>query len=90
MERVSIAESVAASVCWLARFRHGEIAAVANGVSYWHKRACRFCETPMDELIALADLSRIPAEELKAWERLPAKARAARVYEAQEDPWWTK
>ena len=82
-----VAEVVAASICWLRRMR-GAAAVVDDKAGYWHRAGCRFCSVPLEELIESADIARCDPDAVKAWERLPRKARAARIYEAQEEPWW--
>lgn len=91
VEQVTPAEAIAASMCWLARFRYGEEgAAIEKGVNFWHRKACRFCSLPASELLTTYSLERVDQADLKAFQRLDRKARAARVYEAQEEPWWLR
>lgn len=82
-----VAEVVAASMCYLARFKTGA-KPVDERTTFWHQRRCRFCDVADDELMKLADLGRCDPAAIEAWGRLPRKARAARIYEAQEKPWW--
>jgi hypothetical protein len=86
------AEAVAAALCWLARFRHGALGSAYEGVmeagGYWHKANCRFCDLAPDVLIAAYNITRVDADALKAFNALPRPARAARIREAQEVPWY--
>ena len=98
----SPAEACAASLCWLARFKVGvklagepggdRIAAKVEG--YWHNKACRYCPVPLGELIRRIQLANTALEaevdrrSLEAFQRLPPKARTARVREAQEVAWY--
>lgn len=108
------ADRAAAGFCWLARWRNGAGAAslsarVDEQVSFWHPGRCRWCSTPLAELMArlettaphvgphgqggtrLVGCAGCEEEHLNAtFSALPAKARAARVREAQEEPWWTE
>lgn len=89
-----VAEAIAAGVCWLARWNegHGLRAAIggetADQVGYWHRVGCRFCSVELDELLALTDLTRCRPDELKWWKAQDRRTRAAKIYEAQEAPWW--
>jgi hypothetical protein len=91
-EGVSAAEAIAASLCWLARFRWGELGATYSGVlegtTYWHKANCRFCTKPTEDLITTYGLDRVEATQLKAFKELSRSTRAARIREAQEVPWY--
>ena len=84
-----VAETIAAAICYLERFKSG-IGPVESRAGYWHKRTCRFCTVPMAELLELSRLERCDPGQVKQWEHMPRKARAARIYEAQEDPWWNE
>lgn len=96
---LSAAEACAASLCWLSRFRFGSAVAGTTGGDriaqkvdgYWHRGKCRWCAKPLPELMALitttlADPSFAASEA--AFKRLDGRARAARVREAQESPWY--
>lgn len=98
---VSPAEAIAASLCWLSRFKLNSIRAEPGGAriaskveNYWHDRTCRYCDTPAPELMARINRANaaLDIEEdersLRAFKQLPPKARAARVREAQEVPWY--
>lgn len=84
-----VAEVIAASICWLERFKSG-IGPVESRAGYWHKGTCRFCTIPLEELLAMSDLERCDPGQVEQWQRMPRKQRAARIYEAQEDPWWNE
>lgn len=90
-----VAEVIAASLCWLARWNEGEGVRAAVGrstadqVGFWHRLECRFCGVKdLNELLALGDLSRCRPDELRWWNTQDRRTRAAKVYEAQEAPWW--
>ena len=92
-----VAEAIAASLCWLSRWNNGQSLAAAidnpvidGQVGFWHRKSCRFCPVPLDEVLARADLGRCDPDELKWWRQQDRKVRAAKVYEAQEEPWWEK
>lgn len=96
-ERCSPAESIAASLCWLARFQHGDLAksvggdigaAINKGVGYWHRAGCRFCAKPMEELLTKYGTGNIAPGAMGEFMALERKARAARIREAQEVPWY--
>lgn len=97
------AETVAASCCWLARFKmaptigadEGGRRIVTKVESYWHNKACRYCRTPLEELMAKIEAANrefATTEEgkraLSSFRHLPEKARTAKVREAQEAPWY--
>jgi hypothetical protein len=83
---VSPAEAVAASICLLARFRHGDAGRAYDGIG--HKPSCRFCDIPEATLVEQYGIERVMASQLKAFRALPPRARAAAVTEAQEAPWY--
>lgn len=82
----SAAEVVAASVCYLARC-WTEPGVLANTITAHHPAICRFCKTPLEELVAIATEGPDPHSRA-AFVALPAKAQFARVREAAEPPWW--
>lgn len=87
------ADAIAASLCWLARNRHGDLAktisdAVDKGVGYWHKAGCRFCRMPMEELLTKYGLANVEPGSYADFTALDRKARAARIREAQEVQWY--
>lgn len=93
----SPAESAAASLCWLARFKvrahfHGDrgIDRIGSKVDqYWHDKPCRFCRVPMDELMTMIEAANasLPPETVQAFARLDRNVRTAKVREAQEESW---
>lgn len=95
---MTVAEVIAASLCWLDRFKltrattaGGASRAQAQIESYWHATTCRYCPVKMEELMAkiVAETGRPEWEKREAeFKRLDRKARAARVREAQEEPWY--
>lgn len=93
---VTAAEAVAASLCWLARFKNGEDLGrlaggpVATQLDYWHKPGCRFCDKPVGELLTTYGVGQVSPEAMKAWSSLSRPARAARIREAQEVPWYER
>jgi len=85
------ADVVAASVCYLARWRSANEEAtpqkLAERVSYYHPVHCRFCSSSAKDLLEIA--RRGPdAGTLAEWSRLSHAARLARIREAQAPPWW--
>lgn len=100
---VSPAESAAASLCWLARFKlrakyHGDKGIERIGVKvdqFWHDKPCRYCKVPMEELMTrinranadLLDPLGRPIGAALAFNRLSPAARTQRVREAQEENW---
>lgn len=98
MSDMSPAETAAASLCWLARFKLTPINGTPGGAriaskveSFWHAKPCRFCAVPMPELLAsveAANRSLAGSDTLRAFNRLPRDARTAKVREAQEEPWY--
>ena len=91
------AEIVAASRCYLARWRsravlHGTVteAVTERVATFWHEGTCRFCKESMDALLAVCRTSIDPATEQlrRQFASLPPAARLARVREAQAEPWW--
>jgi hypothetical protein len=83
---ISAAEAIAASICWLARFRHGAAGPAYDGIG--HKPSCRFCAMPEDTLVEHYAIERVQASQLKAFRALPPAARAKAISEAQEEPWY--
>jgi len=89
-----VATAIAASLCWLWRWNDGMGTRAAVGrdtadqVGFWHRDNCRFCSTELSELLRIADLNGCDPEQLRWWNSLERKARAAKVYEAQEADWW--
>jgi hypothetical protein len=92
VDGISAAEAIAASLCWLARDRYGDAAMIGDvnleAVGYWHRGNCRFCTKPMDELVTTYNVSNVLADQLSAFLSLSRPARAARIREAQEKPWY--
>lgn len=84
------ADRVAASICWLARWRGqapvGAEAALGRAQER-HPVPCRYCGVPLDELVKLIRAPR-DAKAESAFEALDRKAQYARVREAQDPPWW--
>jgi hypothetical protein len=89
---ISPAEAIAASMCWLARFRHGDAAMIGevnlDNIGYWHRAGCRFCTKPMNELVTTFAIGRCEKGSMAAFNALSKSARAARIREAQEVPWY--
>lgn len=89
---VSAADAIAASLCWLARFRHGDAAMIGEvnleSVGYWHRGGCRFCSKPMEDLLTTYGLGQVQPDQMRAFKELSKQARAARIREAQEVPWY--
>ena len=84
------ADIVAASVCYLARWRKAPAsakAALERVETFWHPDRCRFCDTSLAELLAMCREPR-DAASVRAFQSLPPLARVARVREAQQPPWW--
>lgn len=95
MTILSVPETIAASLCWLSRWNLaraiGPHRAVEQVEGYWHRGTCRFCPRPLEELMADVNAtinSERFAEQERLFKRLPGPARAARVREAQERPWY--
>lgn len=94
---VAPAETVAASLCWLARFKvrqhfHGDRGTDRIGSQvdqFWHNKPCRFCTIDMDTLIAAVNASNaaMTEEQRRSFERLDRSAKTAKVREAQEESW---
>lgn len=97
----SVAEIVAASICYLARWHsrsalHGHagveiptLQVTERVESFWHRKRCRFCNLDKEPLLEIARRSRhIPPAVLATWNDLSKPARLARISEAQEPPWW--
>lgn len=91
---MSPAESIAASLCWLARMRPGRTLGPESAdqvTGYWHRSSCRFCKTKPEDLMAQITTSQADPrydEAVVAFERLPRAARAARVREAMTEAWY--
>lgn len=88
--RITVADAVAAGLCWLARWRGGKAQEITDQVGYYHRSTCRFCTMPLEELLPMTDLTRCSKEELSWWISATKSTRAARIFEAQEPPWWDK
>ena len=91
--RCTPAEAIAASLCWLARDRHGEqlgktAGEVVNKGIAQHRPNCRFCRMPKEELLTTYGLSNVEPGTYKAFTDLSPKARWARIREAQEVQWF--
>jgi hypothetical protein len=87
----SVAEAVAAGICWLARWQTARPdfrVDLGKGVGFYHRDGCRFCAMSPDELLTLSDLSKFSNAQLTSWAKASRKTRAARIYEAQGEPWW--
>ena len=96
------AESCAAAYCWLARWRTGQPASPLDTRfeevdRLWHGVSCRFCDTPLPELMDMIDeakdlLEREPTSpQQAAWasfKKLSHKDRVNRIREAQQRPWY--
>ena len=90
MNTTPIPDIVAASVCYLARWRKAPAsakAALERVETFWHPDRCRFCDTSLDELLAVCREPR-DAGAIRVFQSLPPNARVARVREAQQPPWW--
>lgn len=99
---VSPAEAIAASLCWLNRFKsqlpagNGPRRIASKVEGYWHDKACRYCPVPAAELMVrintamhdLHDEQGRPTATLDAFERLRSPAKTAKVREAQEGAWF--
>lgn len=86
------AELVAASICWLSRWR-GPMSStmVLAKAERLHPDRCRFCTVPMESLIRdiTADRALIGSDPAFIdFEKLNRRARFARVRQEQEDNWW--
>lgn len=94
-------ESVAAAYCWLARWsgntRPGMPAAFEKIERAWHPGSCRFCDTPLPELMDMIDEAKDrmdPADDSpqqrawRAFKTLKHKERLEVIRAAQEVPWY--
>lgn len=88
VEGISAAEAIAASICWLARFRYEGAGTIYEGIG--HKPSCRFCAKPSDELLTTYGLSQVRADQFSAWRALPRSVRQSKIGEAQEPPWYER
>lgn len=93
----TVAESIAAALCWLARFKTS-LPATDGGrrigskvESFWHTKTCRYC--PVDAAVLMRQIEeankRFEADgsDQRFKQRSP-KDRTRAVLEAQEEPWY--
>ena len=93
MAELGPAEAIAASLCWLARFRHGEdlgaaSGAITHGADSRHRPGCRVCGMAVDDLITTYSLDNVEPGSYKTFMELSRLDRADRIREAQEVQWY--
>lgn len=82
---LTIAERVAASICWLARQRGlPDVEVLRLAVVDRHEHGCGWCDYPLPELLKMASLD--GAMGLGAFARLPAPEQRQLVTVAQSLP----